>query len=255
VKPENASVVCFGGLIGSQLYSNIFNSSAAASIDGSQLVHMHATGGLMGCFEGGTAQRNYATLNMNSPPTMQVLDFGGLVGYLAMANVDQCYFSGKINIAGVSEFVGGLVGTSGGLTVITNSYTVGSITGDIGVGGFVGFLMPYFNYTFVFTNCYSAMDLSGKEEVGGLLGRVFSGVPPNLIIMNACFWDVEISHQPSSPFGGFPLTTSQMHKQTTFSCNLYTGYDFITVWKMNDGFSYPWLQNTNGSKVPSLKSD
>ena len=62
------------------------------------------------------------------------------------------------------EFVGGLVGLNSG--TISNSYSIGQVTGSSPVGGLVGY-----NNRGIISNSYSIGSVSGDNDVGGLVGQ------------------------------------------------------------------------------------
>jgi hypothetical protein len=82
------------------------------------------------------------------------LEAGAEVGALGVLDV---------NIAGSGDYVGGLVGRSGGL--LLNCYTTGAVRGENAVGGLVGY-----DYQGTVTQCHSASAVNGDWTVGGLVG-------------------------------------------------------------------------------------
>nr|MBI9031162.1 PKD domain-containing protein [bacterium] len=90
----------------------------------------------------------------------------GLVGFADGTNISNSYSIGQVS--GDSE-VGGLVGFAFDLT-INNSYSAGQVSGESGVGGLVGFA----DGTNI-SNSYSTGQVSGDSEVGGLVGSSFFG--------------------------------------------------------------------------------
>jgi len=130
-----------GGLIGWQQGGIVKNVSAAGNVTGSAFV-----GGLVGRLNDGGIESAFATGNVfgNS-------DMGGLVGFLAGV-VTDAYAWG--NVTGVEregvtiENMGGLVGSLGakgdGDTIsdtpgiVTRTYAIGEVSGDLAIGGLVG---------------------------------------------------------------------------------------------------------------------
>ena len=60
-----------------------------------------------------------------------------------------------------------------------------------------------------------------------------------------CFWDTETSGQTTSAGGGTGKTTYEMSQQATF-----TGWDFTSIWSIDEGSSYPYFQLQNGLNKP-----
>jgi len=112
---------------------------------------------------------------------------------------------------------------------IRNCYATGAVLGSSAVGGLAAGIYDGAEVT----NCYSTGLVSGTGQVGGLLGLVSN-------ISGACtvtssYWDSQTSGQPGSA-GGTGKTTVQMKQQATFA-----GWDFIRVWGISEGVTYPIL--------------
>ena len=86
----------------------------------------------------------------------------GLFGYTGsgaeIANVGLL----SVDITGTSSNVGGLVGVN--VSIITNSYATGSISGDSNLGGLVG------GNSGTITNSYAVGHISGDKDIGSLAG-------------------------------------------------------------------------------------
>ena len=125
---------------------------------------------------------------------------------------------------------------------MSNSYSSGSVTGDVKVGGLMGY-----NEGGSVSDCYSSGSVTGNEDVGGLVGLAGSNYYYETTVSNS-FWDTQTSGQASSD-GGTGKTTAEMQEITTFSG---AGWHIITVanpstrnhayiWNIvNDG-TYPFL--------------
>ena len=163
---------------------------------------------------------------------------GGLVGN-NIGDITKCSVTGNVN--GL-WYVGGLVGYNYG--DITDCQTANSV---IGKGDCIGGLVGY-NYGRDITNCYSIGCVNGNDSVGGLIGYRKLGS------ISSCFWDIQTSGQTSSD-GGNGKTTEEMTSKNTYS---NVGWDFETIWDIEDGRSYPFLRNmVNGpilvNKPPTPK--
>jgi len=192
------------------------NCYSTGSVVGDQLV-----GGLVGK-NGGTVSQSYSTGSVLGRGYV-----GGLVGENG-GTVNQSYSTG---IVVGDDGVGGLVGGSEG--TVSQSYSTGSVSGVNYVGGLVGY-----NYRGTVSESYSTGSVSGYEEVGGLVGYNDEGT------VSDSYWDIETSGQSSSD-GGTGKTTAQMKQQAT-----YLGWDFVNVWAINEGVSYPYLRVLGPSQEP-----
>jgi len=74
--------------------------------------------------------------------------------------------------------------------------------------------------------------ITGDSNTGGLIGGGYG------TIINS-FWDNITSNQINS-FGGTGKNTTEMMKRLTY---LNAGWDFISIWEIGDGSSYPFFLN------------
>lgn len=153
-------------------------------------------------------------------------NIGGLIGGLDSKGMVTHSFANITVNAGTANIAGGLVGLNNGW--IANSYAAGAVTGLSVVGGLVGDNEGSINYS------YAVGQVTGSKITGGLIGAANVGAAVS------SYWDTETSGQATSA-GGNGKTSAEMHKQSTF-----TGWDFINIWNINDGISYPLLQNQPG---------
>jgi len=170
---------------------------------------------------------------------------GGLVGKNSGGIIASCYTSGDIN--GYLE-VGGLVGYNSSGT-IAYCYSVGMARGESQVGGLIGW-----NNSEI-TNCYAATKVIGKEQVGGFVGYS-EGMFSSSSQINNCYF-------PTSRYGGgpdngrgFPLTDEQMKKPSSFF-----GWDFVgepdgphDIWAepVEGGYPILWWQLSPLPELPFL---
>jgi hypothetical protein len=151
-------------------------------------------------------------------------------------SVSESYSTGIVE---GNQTVGGLVGYNNGLGVnntglVSNSYSLAYARGTSNTcGGLVAW-----NYYGTITNSYSSGGVAGSSSTGGLAG--FSSVGE----VNSSFWNTETSAQVSSA-GGDGITMAQMKSASSF-----TGWDFGTIWAINEGSSYPYLQNNQQVPAP-----
>jgi len=220
-----------GGLVGENWFGTISDSYSTGSVNGGGYV-----GGLVGLSRG-TISNCYSTGDVNG------VDVGGLVG-VNTGSISNCYSIGDVN--GV-EGVGGLVGWNSYWAVVSNCYSTGAVSGNSYVGGLVGgngSCTPYVGCEsgYIF-NSYSTGSVQGASDVGGLVGYNFVGD------IEGSFWDVETSGEPNmcgdqswSGAGCDPncgKTTSEMQTRSTF---IAAGWDFIEIWGIGEGQTYPYLK-------------
>ncbi|MDP2826335.1 MAG: YDG domain-containing protein [Sulfuritalea sp.] len=183
------------------------------SVSGAQYV-----GGLVGLNNtNGVINNSYSTSNVSGTYAV-----GGLVG-VNDGPISNSYSGGTVTGIGID--VGGLAGYNYYNGIISKSYSTGSVSGSSGnVGGLVGY-----NYGTI-DKSYATSSVSGATNVGGLVGA-------NEGPITNSYWDTETSGKTTSAGGGIGLTTALMMQ----SANL-AGFDFINVWNIVPGISYPYLR-------------
>jgi filamentous hemagglutinin family protein len=218
-----------GGLVGGN-YGAVISSFATGAVNG------------LGNTVGGLAGGNYGTIS-NSYATGAVsgqsYDIGGLVGYNfnpgATGIISHSYATGKVSGSAGSRYVGGFVGFNYGETAISNSYATGAVTGSSYVGGFAG------KNVGAIADSYAAGKVSGSTNVGGFAGE-------NDGTMSANFWDKTTSGQSAKETGAIGMSTADMQNQANFTSattangNVNPGWDFTTIWTMQNGNTYPTLR-------------
>lgn len=152
---------------------------------------------------------------------------GGVCGR-ANGEISRCSVQGAV--AG-GDYVGGIAGYDGS---ISQCYTEGEITGDNYVGG----VCPYISTV---RDCYSTATVQA-----GTNGRAyaiasdvaycyFAGKAEGQRVYyptgSYCYYDAKTTGDG----GGLP--TSEMFRQAT-----YVNWDFINVWQIDEGRSYPTLR-------------
>ncbi len=218
-------------------------------------------GALAGLAKYSTITKAYATGNITSAAVV-----GGLVGYQYLSVINQSYANVTIvcSATSVQSLLGGLVGVSYN-SIMVDSYAHGSLTGVGGrspsrVGGLVGHLVRDSSgpgYADKYTkNCYAKGSVTGTAgSVGGLAGLIYN---PTFIV---CYWDTQTSGQSGaygttgsvgSGSGTAGKTTAQMYQEAT-----YSGWDFDTIWAIDEGVGYPYLLNEEPSdnQQPDAPSD
>ena len=116
---------------------------------------------------------------------------------------------------------------------IENSYTTGNVLVTIGAGNFSGARITIGGFSgggSDLTNCYAAGKVTGINT-GGLVGA--DNVNAKVI---SSYYDSETTGQNDTG-NGIPKTSMEMMQQATFE-----GWDFTSVWTIDEGTSYPFLQ-------------
>lgn len=157
-----------GGLVGSQLGGTISNSHAAVALTIAPSASQQKIGGLVGVVLGGTLSASDASGAVTGRGYL-----GGLAGVVTAGNLDGLHATGKVtetSAANALTFAGGLVGRSGALVSVSNSYA----TGDVEVGGsYAGGLIGAANGGTI-TSCHATGNVkattAGFQWTGGLVG-------------------------------------------------------------------------------------
>jgi hypothetical protein len=114
---------------------------------------------------------------------------------------------------------------------ISNSYATGSVTNNgvgKGTGGFIGNL----GTAVTLTNVYSTGKVTSTGlNVGGLVG-----VKSTFSTIASSYYDKTTTGRTETT-KGTPKTTAELYQQATF-----TNWDFITIWKIVEGSTYPTLR-------------
>lgn len=146
---------------------------------------------------------------------------GGVAGLLSEGIIT--YSKSIVNIDGISNLSGSLVGYAYPNAQIYDSYSTGTVQNATYSGGLAGVVKAS-----SVARTYSTTKVSGTYS-GGLIGNM------GTTSVRDSFWDMEISGASTSS-GGVGKTTEDMKKQIT-----YTGWDFENVWSIVEGSEYPKL--------------
>lgn len=179
---------------------------------------------------------------------------GGLVGQQDVGRITDSYATGAVTGSATPlTYVGGLVGVNNG--PISRSFATGEVRGDQYVGGLVGYNASAAS---TISDSYASGDVYGKYRVGGLVGTNNTGVTIERSMAYGAIHDIgtihdrigglvgrntgnvvdsywEISKYAVSQ-GGTGLSTAAMKQQTNFP-----NWDFTSVWRIDEGASYPYL--------------
>lgn len=230
-----------GGLVGEMLDGSLSNVHATGNVTGTS----SGVGGLLGegfVFGGGSISISDAYASGSVSGTSQV---GGLIGDTSnLGDIRNVYASGDVSATATyaGATVGGLVGYNY-FSPISNAYATGNVNG-VATGGYVGGLLGR-NASSIITNVYASGHVSGAGILRGLIGK---GSNSSCV---GCHWDIDtpgssvgfdgaIHIGDAGTFvgsGTSGLTDVQMHQQSSFS-----GFDFSTVWTIDEGQSMPRLR-------------
>jgi prepilin-type N-terminal cleavage/methylation domain-containing protein len=188
---------------------------------------------------------------------------GGLVGQLFLGDVINTSVTGTLSSNNAAGYIGGIVGHSNGNNNATlqrswsdvDITSVVTIPGNGGVGGVIGST----NGNIIISDSYALGDLTVTDtSVGGFAGFVQGGTT---IARSYAAGNVSTAYSYKSGFAWFsgatstnnfydtqtsglsdaswaqPRTTAAMRQQATF-----TGWDFSSVWQINEGVGYPTLR-------------
>lgn len=247
-----------GGLIG-ESFGTIVGSSTQGTINSDV-----QAGGLVGRKRRGSVAQSNSTMDVGGRALL-----GGLIGSIFpnssnMVTMHQSFATGRVfaNTALIDNafedytYIGGLVGaTEGG--ILTEVFTIGTVSGKQYVGGITGYLSENSTITNAYAtgNIYSNFLSSGIAYVRtGAVSNVYAtgnrGVfNPNIIInsINAIvntglqangYWNTNSSGAVNSTIGT-GLSLSQFYQASSFS-----GFDFSESgpWAIIEGRSFPYLK-------------
>lgn len=215
-----------GGLVGRN-YQQIVNSHATGEVRGSA----NNVGGLVG-FAGGHEDCSIYQSSFIGQVHGQgsIKRVGGLVGAIEAesrsprCSLDQSFADASVD-AQDAEHVGGLVGRLNRGT-ISNSYSLGSVSGDENVGGLIGRARRG-----TIENCYTLTRVEGNRPTKALIGNEH----PNATV-TSCYWNSEASGGPVDDEEQ-RLSNEEFKLQGSFS-----GWDFNEVWRISDEEGRPELQ-------------
>ncbi|MEJ6950900.1 GLUG motif-containing protein [Natronospora cellulosivora (SeqCode)] len=122
----------------------------------------------------------------------------------------------------IGELAGGLVGYNNGK--IINTYAKVDVDGETHSGGLVGLNIGKVN------NSYSVGLVNETINSGGLIGQ------GNKLSVENSYYDLDNSGQNDEE-KGIPISEEGMKQRDT-----YNDWDFDSVWAIDEGVSYPYLQ-------------
>lgn len=208
------------------------------SLVDSTLVNVHVSGSVTGRqYVGGLIGTNSTIRQSSSATNVHGGDAGGLAGMLTgYGNViEQSYATGEIT----GLVTGGLIGHNNYGRII-NSYSLAQVKGTgANNGGVIG---QGYHFDPVMTNVFAA---GVVESGGGLIGVNHNGGTDYEV---SGYWDKEDTGKTTSANSNpsFGKTTGEMMQRLTF-----IGWDFDTIWNIDEGSTYPYLRNNMQDPKPA----
>jgi len=138
----------------------ITECSSECSVTG---LGQHNVGGVAGY----AGTESVISICSSSGDVSGIAEIGGVVGYTDGV-VTICINTGNVN--GSNGHTGGVVGSAGGNSTISNSFNSGAIDGGTGQGG-VGGIVGYANPNFEIYHNLSVGTVEGNQLVGGVVGN------------------------------------------------------------------------------------
>ena len=251
-------VLYVGGLLGSILDNSTIEITNC-SIEGSGTVKGWSGVGGLACMFAGRMTSCNSTVNVEAAdPTYPA---GGLIGMIhngvsTTTTISECYSTG--NVTALNATVGGLVGAGNNSygIYIDKSYSIGTLKGRyvfgiIGVSGYSpnGYVSNCFSLSrieatdgygiantyssnisseFKIVNCYYAGTMVATKKYG--ISNIFAANVVKNNYFNAKLADIEVSD-------GSAKFTYDMVCQGN-----YAGWDYIDIWEIEEGGSYPYLK-------------
>lgn len=206
------------------------------TLENAKVVGSWVVGALVG--EGrGVTVRHVVSLNGDVAGEHSV---GGLAGSFIGSSMEFVGTTGKVK---GTENVGGIIGYMRGSTKMSDAFSVNVIKGFEDVGGVIGYSYDYGDkgrpkiHRAYSASMFKAPKSAAKGILGGLNGYVIDDT--------TCFFDSTVAGIDD---GG--KTTAEMLKQST-----YYGYDFGTVWQIQEGVSYPYFKGMDPILPGTLEDD
>jgi hypothetical protein len=251
----SGSGTAHGGLIGNIYFSTISNPDVNAYsyitncftdvnfYPTTDEAILNQLGGLVGSNQGGIISYSHSSGQIKGRGGA----IGGLIGSNGIYNNGQSILNSWSDADVIAYGVaGGLIG-SNGRGIITNSYARGDVYSEYYfVDGPNYYASPFAGglsgtKTGIIFNTYSSGKATIMKEPGctmgcGSAGGLIAGLGVDGDVVNS-FWDLLNSGVTYSN-GGIGKTTTEMKTQSTFTD---ADWDFINVWAIDEGSSYPYL--------------
>lgn len=168
----------------------------------------------------------------------QAMIVGGLLGGSSSATISKAHAKATMNMTTGTGFpAGGLVGILGSSSMGTTSQIRDSyFTGSIGSGQIIGGLVGKFDGNGqVIQNSYS--DATITVPSGKLGGPIIGSVAGFTYTMSSTFYPSSTICTLCTNTLGSPKPAAEMKLP-----DMYLGWDFVNIWKVVSGVSYPTLR-------------
>ena len=229
-----------GGIVGRNYegtITNCYNTGDVSASSSSDYSRAYA-GGIVG-YTGGTITNCYNTGDVlaTSTASMAYAYAGGIAGENYKGTIENCYNTGSVSASCDSyAYAGGIAGENYDGT-ITNCYNTGCVSASSSssssdANAYAGGIVGYNNGTI--TNCYntgnvSASYTSNYSYAGGIAGVNDEGTVKNCYYLDNITQGVGYGTDTATK-----RTFEKLINQDTF-----VGFDFETVWTMDDEIGYP----------------
>lgn len=256
-----------GILIGKLINGTITNCKVTGTVsDGTPV------GGMIGKLEGGKLIGCQADVTINV--TGEDSYVGGLAGEVT-GDVEQCLTYGTLTATGKNSYVGGLVGLSKSGSSISNSYSSAVVNSSLSAAGIVAYNYGVVDKCYAVGNLFSknygagvvgyndgesaivknCVAMNNKIDVtyesqsaqsGGYGHRIIGGIKngalgPEMNNYALKTMQVSVNDVPQKVYddimNGTAKTAAQLKSEATYK---ELGWDFNTIWKIEDGSSYPY---------------
>ena len=150
-----------GGFVGASYLSTFNNDSASGATNAGNSVNTE--GGFAGDLQQSTTQASYASGAVSAGNGANLI--GGFAGYVDGGTVETSYATGAVSATSGSEDFGGFVGLVDTGSTVETSYATGTVSGEgYALGGFAG------DNRAVITQSYSVGQVTGGNYAGGFIG-------------------------------------------------------------------------------------
>ena len=237
-----------------QQYYSVYAGGVCGINSGSSIINCYSTGTIVASYSGEYDYWVYA---------------GGICGRILNSGIIRnCYNTSSITVSrsslrasAIGSFAGGICGNGG---IISNCYNTGVISSSF--GSYFSSSVPYAGgicgFSGIISNCYNTGVVSASAGgysayAGSISGGSYNSSDPGTIIEN-CYWNIdtvqkvnniELINESKKGVGQgndttTPLTPEQMRTQSSF-----VGWDFDTVWAINEGVGFPYLRSMSGGGI------
>ncbi|MDR1976913.1 MAG: InlB B-repeat-containing protein [Campylobacteraceae bacterium] len=162
-------------------------------------------------------------------------EVGGIVGYIGNSTINNSYFIG--NVRG-STNVGAIAGHVRNNSTIEGSYSAGKVGTSSYIGAIAGIVDGGSTIT---NNAAINQELNATSHFNRIVGYV-SGtytVSNNFALETMSVNGAPKNSDDTDGLDGADKTNDELKTQTTYEDDL--GWDFATIWKIDEGEGYPYL--------------